>query len=186
MKLPIRAWADTLISLGFSRRPKKAERVGRPKAKLRSFESLEERRVMTVLYLDLAVSNSWDTSTANWSTSSGGGSNVVWDPTATAVISGAGATVTVGSGVSAAGIHGLRKQSYRRRDRIDRRRDRRCRIGPERYDHVIADRQQRPDKNRRRTSDSSVLRHLFRANRNQRRHTQAGRCPLDLLQLDAQ
>ncbi len=104
MRLPMRAWKDTLAALGFNRLQKSTSSTQRGSRRI-GFEPLERRQMMTVTSLYwVGGTATWDTATTgtmNWSTTSGGSANSYWANGDQAVFGGTAATVTVASGVSA-------------------------------------------------------------------------------------
>lgn len=112
MRRPLRSWKNLLGMLGLQ----VVERASapRPAKRQRSFESLEDRSMMATLYWDtngttpgLGGAGTWDLSAANWTSDpTGSSATQAWNNAAgdDAVFSGAGAAVTLGSGIQAASL----------------------------------------------------------------------------------
>ena len=106
MKLPVRAWKETLTSLGFIRKPLRAGEKQRKPRRL-TIENLEVRKLMTHnLYWDPASTlstsgggtSAWDTTTSNWydpTAAGGAGADVPWTNGYDAVFPGTAGAVTV-------------------------------------------------------------------------------------------
>ncbi len=105
MKLPVRAWSETLAALGFTRKKaaKAADNKRRP-TRRPQLEALEARRMMTAtLYWAGGSSGTWNNSTTNWATTSGGAASSAWSAGDIAKF-GTTASVTIAADVSASEI----------------------------------------------------------------------------------
>ncbi len=111
MKLPVRAWTETLTSLGFTRKKTSARPKG-PSSRRTHLESLEPRQMLTATTLSwdptasagahLGGTGTWNTSSAQWYNSTTH-ADQVWNNANgdTALFAGTAGTVTVSSGITA-------------------------------------------------------------------------------------